>query len=161
MNIQVGSKLINHKFKVIETKRGKEVIVLGREFQQKFSRTVFDWEQQQVVLGDKWFDTIVWIRGGNMESRISAADKDQTDSTTEFDFDINADLPEEQQDHLRGLLNKFSDRFVNDTKKPTLTDVGDHIVETTPGAKPVKCKKCRLSPEQESNNKLTKWWKIV
>ena len=42
MNIQVGSKQINHKFKVIEAKYEKEVIVLGREFQQKFSRTVFD-----------------------------------------------------------------------------------------------------------------------
>ena len=106
MNIQVGSKFINHKMRVIEGKHGKEVIVLGREFQQKFSRTVFDWEQQQVVLGDKWIDTVVLIRGGNMESRISAADQDQTDSTTEFDFDINPDLPEEQQDQLRKLLKE-------------------------------------------------------
>ena len=30
INIQIGSKLINHKFKVSEAKRGKEVIVLGR-----------------------------------------------------------------------------------------------------------------------------------
>ena len=27
-----------------------------------------------------------------MESRISAADQDHTDSATEFDFDINPDL---------------------------------------------------------------------
>ena len=33
MNIEVGSKLINHKCKVIEAKHGKEVIVSGREFQ--------------------------------------------------------------------------------------------------------------------------------
>ena len=51
-----------------------------------------------------------------MESRISAADQDQTDSTTEFDFDINPDLAEERQDQLRELLNEFSDRFAKDTK---------------------------------------------
>ena len=153
MNIQVGSELINHKFKVIEAKHGKEVIVLGREFQQKFSRTVFDWEQQRVALGDQWFDTIVWIRGGNMESRISAAGQDQTDSITEFDFDINPDLPEEQQDQLRELLIEFSDRFAKDTKKPTLTNVGEYVIETTPGARPVKCKKYCLSPEQEEEVK--------
>ena len=79
----------------------------------------------------------------------SAADQDQTDSTTEFDFDINLDLPEEQQDQLRELLNEFSNRFAKDTKKPTLTNVGEHIIETTPGARPVKCKKYRLSSEQE------------
>ena len=84
-----------------------------------------------------------------MESRISAADQDQTDSTIEFDFDINPFLPEEKQDHLRELLNEFSDRFAKDTKKPTLTNVGEHIIETTPGARPVKCKKDCLSPEQE------------
>ena len=153
MNIQVGSEPTNHKFKVIEAKHGKEVIVLGREFQQKFSRTVFGWEQQRVALGDQWFDTIVWIRGGNMESRISAAGQDQADSITEFDFDINPDLPEEQQDQLRELLIEFSDRFAKDTKKPTLTNVGEHVIETTPGARPVKCKKYRLSPEQEEEVK--------
>ena len=105
------------------------------------------------MLGDKWIETIVLIRGGNMESRISAADQDQTDSTTEFDFDINPDLPEEQQDQLRELLNEFSDRFAKDTKKPTFTNVGEHIIETTPGARPVKCKKYRLSPEKEEEVK--------
>ena len=82
-----------------------------------------------------------------MESRISAADRDQTDSTIEFDFDIN--LPEEKQDQLRELLNEFSDRFAKDTKKPTLTNVGEHIIETTPGARSVELKKDCLSPGQE------------
>ena len=84
---------------------------------------------------------------------MTATDQDQTDSTNEFDFDINPDLPEEQQDQLRELLNEFSDRFAKDTKKPTLTNVGEHIIETTPGARPVKCKKYRLSPKQEEEVK--------
>ena len=126
MNIQVGSKLINYKFKGIEARRGKEVIVFGREFHQKFSRTVFDWDQQRVALGDKWFDTIV---------------------------DINPDLPDERQDQLKELLKEFSNRFAKDTKKPTLTNVGEHIIETTPRARHVKCKMYRLSTEQEEGVK--------
>ena len=34
-----------------------------------------------------------------------------------------------------------------------MTNVGEHVIETTPGARPVKCKKYRLSPEQEEEVK--------
>ena len=146
--VKIGTKSIIHKFVVITDQQGKSVLVLGRDFQKCFSQTIFDWKHQRVCLGNEWFNTTMWIRGGQLESRISVA-KDFEESSGNLKFDINPKLSSEQQVELRELLKEFADRFAKDNKKPTLTNLGEHVIGVMPDAKPVKCKRYRISPYQE------------
>ena len=67
----------------------------------------------------------------------------------EHKFDINPELPRDQQVALKNLLMNFEDRFAPDPKKPSVTKIGEHRIDIVPDARPIKAKRFRMSPFQE------------
>ena len=66
-----------------------------------------------------------------------------------LEFDINPDLELHETQALEALLMEFSDCFASNPKKTTVTHVGEHVIETVPGARPIKSKRYRMLPQQE------------
>lgn len=64
-------------------------------------------------------------------------------------FDINPNLTVEEKFEMLKLLEEYSDCFASNPKKPTATNVGEHVIKTTPDARPVKAKRFRMSPQDE------------
>ena len=137
LGMAIGPNNVTHRWVVVEPKQAKAIVILGRDFMRRFGRTVFEWDNQRIQLGEEWFSPTVWLRGGDIDSRVSVMNA----SDKEFDFDINPDLPEHQRSQLKSLLDEFSDCFAADPKRPTLTNLGEHVIETVSGARPVKSKK--------------------
>ena len=71
LKFTVGNQVMTHKCFVIDPKQKRSVMILGRDFQRKFGRTVFDWENNRIQLGENWFYPQTWLRGGDVKSRMS------------------------------------------------------------------------------------------
>ena len=80
---------------------------------------------------------------------------DQADGGTEVNFDVNPVLGADEQAELLQILKEFSDVFALDPKKPTRTNLGEHIINTE-GAQPVKQPLRRMPPrwEEEANRQV-------
>ena len=157
LTFQIGSKEVNHRLIVIQPKKSKSVMILGRDFQRKFPRTVFDWANNRIQLGDIWYYPKTWLRGGNLDSRISVLNEehDHDDKSVRIEkinlCNINPKLSKSEQEELRNLLYEFSDRIATDVKNPTVTTKGEHEIIVEPNSRPVKNKKFRVSPDDEKN----------
>ena len=146
LNVQIADTSVLQKFKVVKC-QGSITIVLGRDFLFKHYSTEFDWLNGQVRLGRKWLKPKVWVRGGSFQDCVSVANSEKQ----EVVFDINPNLTSQQKSKLLTLLNEYSDCFASNPKKPTATTLGEDVVDTISGTRPVKAKRYRISPQQGGN----------
>ena len=87
-----------------------------------------------------------------MNERVTIASCHDQDK---LKFDINPDLELHERQALESLLMEHADCFASNPKKPIVTHVGEHAIETLPAAQPIKSKRYWMSPQQEQEvNKL-------
>ena len=124
--------------------QGSMTIVLGRDFLFKHYSTEFDWLNGQVRLGRKWLKPKVWVRGGSFQDRVAVANSEKQEVV--FDY---PNLTSQQKSKLLTLPNGYSDCFASNQNKPTATTLGEDVIDTISGTRPVKAKGYRISPQQE------------
>ena len=123
-------------------------MILSRDFQYKFGSTEFNWETSKVRLGRNWLQPKMWVRGGQFNDRVAVANGER--DVLNHQFDINPNLEPTQKKKLESFRTEYKDRFAPNPKKPTLTSVGEHRIDTVPDARPVKTKRFRMSPQREN-----------
>ena len=128
--------------------KGKEPVptLLGRDFLYQHKSTEFDWETGRIRINQEWITPHLWVKGGSYDDRIAVI---RGEEGTKFKFDINPDLDPDQKSRLLSLLHEYEDCFALNRNKPSLTNMGEHVIETLPGSQPRKAKRYRMSPQQE------------
>ena len=145
LDVGIGSqRTVPQKFTVIKCKE-PITILLGRDFLHKHNSTEFNWEKGQIRINKEWITPHLWLRGGSPSARVAATHT----SEAPIQFDINPDLNNDQKSQLLSLLREYEDCFALNPKKPSATSMGEHVIETLPGAQPRKAKRYRMSPQQE------------
>ena len=136
------------EFTVLDTY--DETILLGRSFLCKFSSLEFDWDGRRIRLGDSWYDASIMLSGGEVDGRVDVARIEQhTHVNNNQEFDINPELTDDQKQKLSNLLSKYKSVWATNPKKPALCKLGKHKIDTG-GAKPVKQKMRRMSPNNSA-----------
>ena len=150
MVVPIAIKCLNvyQRFTVIDEVKGGMTTVLGRDFLQKFGTTEFCWNEGKVRLGKEWIYPKLWLKGGSQDERVAVMEEIEGEEV-EHEFDINPELPRDQQVALKNLLMNFKDRFAPNPKKPSVTKIGEHRIDIVPDARPIKAKRFRMSPFQE------------
>jgi transposase InsO family protein len=145
LRVDVGDgQVIDHKFTVLSTE--EPTVILGRQFLRSFPATEFDWNQNRLRLGDFWKASELSLSGGdswfsrNRAARINV----ESCSPDAEPFDVNPALGESQKERVLSLLDEYKDVFAVNPKKPSLTNLATHVVETS--GQPIKQKMFRMSP---------------
>ncbi|KAI6648168.1 Transposon Ty3-I Gag-Pol polyprotein [Oopsacas minuta] len=115
-----------------------------------FDSVEFDWDNCKVCFDGFWKASVASYKGGTPWDRSIVAEcSNQADNTSEIHYDINPKLDGERREGLARLLCEFADVFVLDPKKPTRTNLGEHLIYTN-GAQPVKQPLRRMPPIWEA-----------
>ena len=147
LKLNMGKIEVVQQFTVVESKEARMTTMLGRDFQMKFQSVEFLWQEGKIRISTEWFTPKMWVCGGEMSKRITIASCHNQDK---LEFDINPDLePPHERQELETLLMEYADCFATNPKKPTVAHVGEHVIETLPGARPIKSKHYSMSPRQE------------
>ena len=105
------------------------VLILERDFLRKFGTVEFDFEKHRVRLGASWSYSEVNVHGG--EALASTSTVNAIDSHIENrDWNISTELDLKQQTAIRDLLETFGDVFAEDPKRPSIMNLGEHVIET-------------------------------
>ena len=102
--------------------------MLGRDFLQKFGTTEFCWNEGKVRLGKEWIYPKLCLKRGSQDERVAVMEETEGEEV-EHKFDINPELPRDQQVALKNLLMNFKDRFAPNPKKPSVTKIGEHRID--------------------------------
>lgn len=88
------------------------LVLLGTDFLSKFNLTVFDWENNKVLMGDTWV-------------YYSTAEA----GTSHDDMDISTELSSKQYDLVKSIVDKYAESvFVHNPKAPKRSSMGVHTI---------------------------------
>ena len=151
LEVDFGVYPMKHRFIVLESR--EQTIILGRDFLKRFKSTEFDWENHGIRLGEYWVPTEASLWGGRVLSRAGAIrcvveEPECLPPTTTVEWNINPDLNQQERETLRTLLEEYLEVFAVNPKKPSKTFITEHTIETG-GARPVRAKYSRVSPQAE------------
>ena len=138
-----------HTFLVIDT--DDSTVILGRDFLSRFKSTEFDWENHKIRLGRNWLPTEANLHGGPILVRamvLNSVVVDEECSTSKQVWDINPVLDSTQYRALLDILMKYPEVFARDPKRPNITHLTEHVIETG-RSRPVKSKYNRVDPWTE------------
>ena len=155
VEVDLGDRqVVTLPFKVIDT--DERIFILGSDFMSKFDSVEFDWENCKERFGSFWKKPMASYKGGSPWDRSVVAEcSTHVDSGSVIHFDINPELDYNRQEVLTQLLWEFMDVFALDPKKPTQTNLGEHVIDTN-AAQPVKQPLRRIPPkwEDEANRQV-------
>ena len=113
-------QVLEHEFDVL--KNTGCTCILGRDLLKRLGPTEFDWQSQQVRLGNVWKDSRATIEGGEPLTRARVAVlEDSKDSMSPIPRNIiNQDLPFSQREALSKLLREYESVFAVNPKQPQM-----------------------------------------
>ena len=101
----------NHHIKPSNIPGEPALVLLGTDFLSKFNLTVFDWENDKVLIGDTW----VYYASAS--------------SGTHPEMDISSDLTSKQREEILDIINKYAESvFVHNPKAPKQSSIGVHTI---------------------------------
>ena len=155
VSVNVGhGEACDHVLKVIDCI--ETVVILGRDFLSTFPSVEFDWEGGRIRLGSAWAHPDLMVGGGHHSSRLAVAMLEEpVTGVGGQDFDVNPALPPSQKRQLKDVLNRYEEVFARNPKKPNITNIAEHLIETE-DACPIKQRSSRMSPsmEEEVNKQI-------
>ena len=108
-------------------------------------------------MGSSWKTPDLMVGGGRHAARVAVAmlEVPVKKGEEKGKLDINPDLSAHQRSEIEEVLRKYEDVFADNPKKPSITNVVEHLIETE-DARPVKQKSARMSPamEEEVNKQI-------
>ena len=105
------TKIFQHSIKPSKIPGEPRLVLLGTDFLAKFDMTVFDWENDRVLMGDTW---VYYANISSAEERV---------------FDISADLTMEQETLVKSTIMKYAEAvFVHNPKAPKRSSLGIHTI---------------------------------
>ena len=124
---------------------------------RKFRSREFDWATHRVRLGNIWKDSQAAVEGGDPLSRAEVAclDVSHCEDVCLASTIVKSDLDFCQREKLDELLVEYSCVFAENPKKPAITSMTKHRINTR-GSYPVKQTVRRVSPamEREINKQI-------
>ena len=117
---------------------------------RKFRSTEFDWATHRVRLGNIWKDSEAAVEGGDPLSRAEVACLEvyHCEDVCLASTIVKSDLDFCQREQLNELLAEYSCVFAENPKKPAITSMTKHRIDTR-GSYPVKQTVRRVSPAME------------
>ena len=105
------SKVFQHMIKPTKIPGEPHLVLLGTDFLAKFDMTLFDWENDRVLMGD------TWVYYAN------------TSSANEESFDVSPELTPERKRQVMSTIKKYADSvFVHNPKAPKRASLGIHTI---------------------------------
>ena len=102
-----------HSIKPSKIPGEPSLVLLGIDFLSKFNLTVFDWENQRLLLGDEW----VYLTS--------------SEANTPSNFDISSDLDESKTNSVRRLIDRYAGSvFAHNPRAPKRSSIGVHTITT-------------------------------
>ena len=142
-------QVLEHEFDVL--KNTGCTCILGRDLLKRLGPTEFDWQSQQVRLGNVWKDSRATIEGGEPLTRARVAVlEDSKDSMSPIPRNIiNQDLPFSQREALSKLLREYESVFAVNPKQPQMAKGVVHRINTG-SALPNKQRPIPVAPAVET-----------
>lgn len=104
-------KTFQHFLKPSKIPGEPHLVLLGTDFLAKFDLTLFDWENERVLMGD------TWVYYAN------------TTQATETTFDVSAHLSIDQKKKVIATIDKYAESvFVHNPRAPKRSSLGVHTI---------------------------------
>ena len=101
--------------------------ILGSDLLKKFQSTEFDWGTDRVRLGNIWTNSQAAVEGGDPLSTAEVARCEDIYLTSTI---VKSDLERCQREKLNKFFEEFSCVFAGDPKKPDITSMTKHKIDT-------------------------------
>ena len=105
-------RTFNHNVKPSKIPGEPSLVLLGTDFLSKFDLTLFDWENNRVLIGD------TWVFYSNTSTGVAISE-----------FDIAPSLSQRQHEQIQSTISKYADSvFVHNPKAPKRSTLGEHTI---------------------------------
>ena len=105
-------RTFNHSIKPSKIPGEPCLVLLGTDFLSQFDLTLFDWENNKVLIGD------TWIYYASTSTGVSLSE-----------FDIAPSLTQKQHEQIQSTISKYADSvFVHNPKAPKQSSLGVHTI---------------------------------
>lgn len=145
LDVLIGSD-VHRRVRFAVLSSTERTLILGRDFLKSFAVTSFDWTTNTIHLDSECVQAELSVCGGShyLDRSKVVAEVEATDVGISAEFDISPGLTEDQRGRFQELLESFNDVFADNPRKPNLTHLGTHSIETV--GPPVKQRSFRMSP---------------